>query len=120
MRDARWNLLIVSRVLTATQLPSAADARPVFVAHLGAAWSFTDVAFALALERTSAAFGGRVGTGAVDVDDPRNHGFLERLGLHDVPALACFVRGELIDVLPGPRTEGELRELFLALEARAA
>jgi thioredoxin-like negative regulator of GroEL len=111
---------MVARVLTAAQLPSAAATRPVFVAHLGVAWHFSDVAFAQALERAGAAFGGRVGTGAVDVDDPRNRSFLERLGLRDVPALACFIRGELTDVLPGPRTEGELRELFLALEARAA
>ena len=105
---------------TAAQLPSKAAARPVFVAHVGSAWHFADVASARALERAAAAFGGRVGTGAVDVDDPRNRGFLERLGLGGGPALACFVRGELTDVLPSPRTEGELRELFLALEARAA
>jgi thioredoxin-like negative regulator of GroEL len=106
--------------LTAAELASKAAAAPVFVAHLGASWDLAGASLSDALARAVPSFEGRVGVAAMDVDDPRNRALLERLGLRDVPALACFVRGELTCVLAGPRTEGELRELFLALLAQAA
>jgi thioredoxin-like negative regulator of GroEL len=81
----------------------------VLVVHCWADWNPTDRRMEQRLAAVRAEYGDRICFRSCDTDQ-RQEPFMQ--GVTNVPALACFVRGEWVETIVGLRPERELRSLL--------
>lgn len=90
------------------------------VIHFWAEWDAYDRQLDRALGSVRAEFAGRVAFRSADVDRPDLVPVCRACGVVNVPALACFAHGRLVDTLVGLRSAVELLQLVTGLVAGAA
>jgi thioredoxin-like negative regulator of GroEL len=101
-----------SQPLDASSLPEALARHPVVLLHFWAAWNRVDRLFDEQLQAVRDEFAGRIFFGAIDADDPEQQEFIRRCQVGNLPAFACFIRGERAGTVVGSRPAAELRERF--------
>jgi thioredoxin-like negative regulator of GroEL len=108
-----------SQPLNAASLPEALAHYPVVVLHFWAAWNRVDRLFDDRPRAIRDEFAGRIVFGAIDADDPGHQEFIRHCHVGNLPAFACFIRGERAGTVVGSRPVKELRRQFVAWLAEA-
>ncbi|MBW3624341.1 MAG: thioredoxin family protein [Armatimonadetes bacterium] len=85
---------------------------PVVVLHFWAIWNGYDPRMDDLLNPLQKEFEGGIIFGSVNVDDEAFKPFTVECGILNIPALACFIRGSLHEILIGLRNKETFRLHF--------